>query len=168
MLHRKLHLPLAGLWFLAVVLAALIVAGCASPTSAASPAAAVVGTVTHFAGSTDGAHELDGTGTGARFSHPYGVAFDGTYLYVTDNGGSAIRRVNVSNFAVTTIAGGTRGTSDGTGSGASLSNPAGEVLSPDNSVLYFVDQTSGTVRKVVLSPGGGDDHCRLSLCICRG
>jgi len=62
-------------------------------------------TVTAVAGSGVAA-ELDGTGGSAEFYNPSGVATDGTYLYVVDNGAGTVRQIDISSGAVTTLAGG--------------------------------------------------------------
>ena len=50
------------------------------------------GVVTTLAG--DGAkNSIDGTGTSASFNSPYGITTDGTNLYVTEEGGSLIRKI---------------------------------------------------------------------------
>jgi len=63
---------------------------------------------------------LDGTGTGAHFSNPYGVAVDGSgNVYVADTGNNAIRKITPGGM-VTTLAGssGNVGCIDGTGKDA--------------------------------------------------
>jgi len=63
-------------------------------------------TVTTVAGSPGDAGYLDGTGTGAEFDQPVGLAFDPNgFLYVADETDCHIRQVDPSNGAVTTLAG---------------------------------------------------------------
>src|SRR5262249_13888429 len=71
---------------------------------------------------------VDGTGSGARFSSPRGVAVDsaGT-VYVADANNSRIRKITPAGV-VTTLAGGTFGTLDGTGTGAQFNSPQGLVV----------------------------------------
>ncbi len=45
-------------------------------------------------------------GTLARFNQPTGLASDGTFIYVADQSNSAVRKVNISTGAVTTLAAG--------------------------------------------------------------
>jgi len=45
----------------------------------------------------------NGTGTAARFNNPRGLAVHDGYLYVADRGNNAIRKINLSNAAVTTV-----------------------------------------------------------------
>lgn len=54
------------------------------------------GAVTTLAGPAQGSTtfgDLDGTGTSARFASPYGITWDGTNLYVADQGNHKIRRI---------------------------------------------------------------------------
>ena len=152
-MKRSIQNPLLAL--LGVYVFAL--AGCPNPSSSSGSVTAVSPTVSHFVGSLDGAQSTDGTGASARFSHPFGAAVtsDGSTVYVSDNGGNTIRKVTVATGAVTTIAGSqtNRGTSDGTGTGASFANPAGLALSADDSTLFIADQSPGLIRKLVLATG---------------
>ena len=73
----------------------------------------------------------DGTGAGASFNNPMGVAAstDGTLLFVADYSSRRIRQILgqivISTGVVTTLAGSGSGTlfADGTGTGASFRNP---------------------------------------------
>ena len=109
------------------------------------------GAVSTLAGGQPGS--ADGTGSAATFSVPWGIATDGTYLYVTDSGNSTIRKIVPSTGAVTTIAGaaGSTGTADGTGSAARFLWPAG--LATDGTNLYVADRYNHTIRVVALSSG---------------
>jgi sugar lactone lactonase YvrE len=95
------------------------------------------------------AGSTDGTGVAALFSQPDGVAAgsDGN-VYVADTGNSTIRKITPSGV-VTTIAGvpGMRGASDGTGSTALFSIPAGAAMSA-GAVLFVAD---GTIRIGILA-----------------
>src|SRR5262245_31076946 len=73
--------------------------------------------VRHFAGSPGGAGTSDGVGSEARFQFPNAVWGDGTYLYVSDQRGLAIRRIDLSSGEVRLIAGNltTSGMMDGVG-----------------------------------------------------
>ncbi len=57
-----------------------------------------------FAGSRMQLGNYDGVGGLARFSNPYGLASDGTYLYVGDDYSSRVRKVNIATHEVTTLA----------------------------------------------------------------
>ncbi|NBV85544.1 MAG: hypothetical protein EBS01_04615, partial [Verrucomicrobia bacterium] len=78
-----------------------------------------------FAGVSNSAGGTDGTGSGARFYNPYGIAVDaGGTLYVADLSYHIIRKVTPTGV-VTTLAGyaGSAAYQDGTGSGARFFNP---------------------------------------------
>ncbi|MCC7440847.1 MAG: hypothetical protein IT285_04395 [Bdellovibrionales bacterium] len=111
----------------------------------------VDGSVTHFAGNgTPGF--LNATGTSALFNSPTGLATDGTYLYVSDSSGNRIRRVTLSNAAVTTLAGsGAAGAADGAANIAQFTQPEG--LATDGVSLYVAEIALDVVRKVSLANG---------------
>ncbi len=98
-----------------------------------------------FAGSTQG--YTDGTGTAAKFNQPYGVAIDanGT-VYVADEQNHAIRKIT-SAGVVTTLAGGTEGTTDGTGSAAKFVLPHALTIDAQGN-LYVADFNNSHIRKV--------------------
>ncbi len=111
------------------------------------------GVVTTLAGLTDSFGSRDGTGGGARFKSPAGVAVDGSgNVYVADTGNHTLRMVTPDGV-VTTVAGlaGSSGSSDGTGSAAGFRNPTGVAVDGGGNV-YVADQNNATVRKVM--PGG--------------
>ncbi len=95
----------------------------------------------------------DGTGTAATFYNPYGVATDGTYVYVADTWNARIRKIVISTGVVTTLAGSISGNADGTGTAALFGNPTMAVM--DGSNLYICDTDSAItgIRKVVISTG---------------
>ncbi len=106
--------------------------------------------VTTIAGTASTAGELDATGTSALFNQPAGIAYDGsTYLYVTDFGGSTIRRINIATGAVLTIAGtaNTASETDGNGTSATFNGPSG-IAFDSASYLYVVDNMGNSIRKV--------------------
>ena len=109
--------------------------------------------VTTIAGSAGANGSADGTGTAARFYHPFGITTDGTNLYVTDHSNSTIRKIVISTLAVTTIAGsaGVNGSVDGTGTAARFYHPFG--ITTDGTNLYVTDYGSSTIRKIVISTG---------------
>lgn len=69
----------------------------------------------------------DGTGATARFNAPGGIATDGTWLYVCDRDGFAVRRVHPMSGATTTLAGNgvnaDQESTDGTGATAGFASP---------------------------------------------
>jgi DNA-binding beta-propeller fold protein YncE len=109
--------------------------------------------VTTIAGSAGANGSADGTGTAARFYHPFGITTDGTNLYVTDHSNSTIRKIVISTLAVTTIAGsaGVNGSADGTGTAARFYHPFG--ITTDGTNLYVTDYGNSTIRKIVISTG---------------
>lgn len=91
---------------------------------------------------------LSGTGENARFKNPYGLTGDGArYLYVTDRGNNAIRRVDVVTTVVETVLGHPSqnqdldgrvpGGSDGRSPSAATSAPSGIVFT--NTGIYFAN-----------------------------
>ena len=107
---------------------------------------------------------VDGTGSAARFSGPWGITYDSTdhNLYVADTGNCAIRKVTPGGV-VTTLAGSlaSGGSSncvdiDGTGSAAQFGTPYGITYDSGDGNLYVgeLNQTSstGSIRQV--TPAG--------------
>ena len=77
----------------------------------------------------------NGTGNGASFNGPSGIATDGTYLYVADSGNHSIRKISISGSVVTTLA--DLGTS---------ANPSGIVL--NEPYLYVTDYAQHTIQRI--------------------
>lgn len=71
------------------------------------------GAVSTLAGTAGSAGFADNTGAAARFTWPFGIATDGTNLYVADTGNHKIRKVVITTGAVSTIAGTGTGSTDG-------------------------------------------------------
>jgi predicted nucleic acid-binding Zn ribbon protein len=110
------------------------------------------------AGNTGSTYGVNTPATSAEFNNPYGVASDGTYLYVTDCANSTIRKINISSSTVTILAGlpGTTGTNDsdsieGTGESATFNKPTG--ITYYNGYLYVADTGNHAIRKVNVSNG---------------
>ncbi len=105
--------------------------------------------VSTYAGMPGSAGSADGTGPGARFFTPTGVAVDslGT-VYVADSGNSTVRKI-AAGGVVTTLAGTalTRGFSDGTGAAAQFEQPYGIAVDGSSNV-YVSDARSNTIRKI--------------------
>jgi hypothetical protein len=102
------------------------------------------------------AGSVDGTGTGAKFNKPFGVSSDGTNLYVIEQYGDVVRKINIASAAVTTLAGtpnttnpgnpGITGTTDGVGAAARFSAPQGITVYCGS--LYIGDTGNGSIRRI--------------------
>ena len=109
--------------------------------------------VATLAGQPGVAGAANGTGGGAAFAEPQGVAVDAAgNLYVADTSNDTIRKITPGG-AVTTLAGqpGVAGAQDGVGSGARFDGPTGIAVDPGGN-LYVADTFNSTVRKI--TPGG--------------
>jgi hypothetical protein len=107
------------------------------------------GVVTTLAGLPGTLGSTDGTGSGARFNGPTGVAVDNVgNVYVADSYNETIRKVTPAGV-VTTFAGvpGNPGSTDGTGSSATFDNPVGIALDNAGNV-YVADTYYSAIRKV--------------------
>jgi streptogramin lyase len=103
------------------------------------------GVVTTLAGSTQGYTE--GTGAAAQFYYPYGVATDADgNVYVADTFNQAVRKIT-STGVVTTLAGGTNGSADGTGAAAQFNYLTGVATDAVGNV-YVADKDNNKIRKV--------------------
>jgi len=105
------------------------------------------GVVTTFAGSGSPGF-ANGTGTGASFSSPIGLAIDASgNLYVADYSNHRIRKVtpggNVSTFA----GAGNAGNMDGSATSASFRNPMGICFDAAGN-LYVADRLNHSIRKI--------------------
>lgn len=106
--------------------------------------------VTTIAGLAQSAGATDGIGSAARFYFPTAITSDGSFLYVIQ-ADYVIRRIDLANNNVTTIAGATNvpGTTDGVGTAARFTDLRG--LYYHSGALYIGDQN--TIRKMVLASG---------------
>lgn len=115
----------------------------------------ITGEVATLAGSSNVVGAADGIGASARFDVPYGLALssDEQTLYVTDFANHALRVVDVSSGAVSTLAGelGTAGAVDGDASTARFANPADVVYACDT--LYVSDHHGHCIRMVDTATG---------------
>jgi hypothetical protein len=111
------------------------------------------GDVKTLAGSTGVIGSTDATGIFAKFNFPYGIASDGTNLYVSDTANQTIRMVAIATDEVTTLAGtvGSSGKTDGTGPAALFNHPFG--ITTDRTNLYVADRDNGTIRQIVIATG---------------
>ncbi|MEI6569725.1 MAG: cadherin-like beta sandwich domain-containing protein, partial [Verrucomicrobiota bacterium] len=105
------------------------------------------GVVTTLAGGSAGF--ADGTGAAASLSYPSGIALDAsTNLYVSDYGNNAIRKITPAGL-VSTLAGGTQGSADGTGAAAQFDQPQGIAVDAATNVYVY---SKNRIRKV--TPAG--------------
>jgi hypothetical protein len=109
------------------------------------------GVVTTFAGLADVEGKTDGTGNGARFDFPAGVATDSSgNVYVADTNNMLIRKITPAG-AVTTLAGsGSFGSEDGTGTAASFLYP--EAVAVDGNGNVYVAERNQVIRRI--TPAG--------------
>ena len=111
------------------------------------------GAVTTLAGSAGVQGSTNGTGSGALFYLPAGVAVDSSgNVYVADTYNDTIRKITPGG-AVTTLAGtaGTSGSADGTGAAALFYAPIG--IAVDSAGTVYVADTSNSVVRKVTSAG---------------
>jgi sugar lactone lactonase YvrE len=111
------------------------------------------GVVTTIAGRAEEYGSMDGTRDEATFNRPYGLALDGTNLYITDAGSHTVRKLDLATDEVTTVAGvaGVVGHSSGLGAAATFNSPSG--IATDGVNLYVADTANCTIRKIVLATG---------------
>ena len=107
-------------------------------------------TVSDIAGSGT-AGDANGTGTAAQFNKPWGIATDGTTLYIADEQNHRIRAVTIASGAVRTLAGSTKGYADGRGTAAQFNEPLGVALS--GKTLYVADYKNHRIRAVDTASG---------------
>jgi len=95
---------------------------------------------------------VEGTGTDARFTNPYGMATDGTFLYVASRGDNNIRKIVIATQVETIFAGklgGDAGDTNATGQAAAFRSPSG--ITTDGTNLYVADTVNHTIRKIVIA-----------------
>ena len=109
------------------------------------------GVVSTIAGKSSESGRIDATGSAARLAGPQGVVVrgDGT-AYVADSVNYSVREITPAGV-VTTFAGGSYGTTDGTASEGKLGLIGGITADSSNN-LYVADTVSSTIRKI--TPGG--------------
>lgn len=100
--------------------------------------------VSTIAGSTTDSlsGQIDGIGTEARFNIISGMTTDGTDLYISQSGNLALRKIQLSDLSVTTLAGGTpvTGTVGGTGGNARFTHPL--TIANNGKTLFIIDEHS--------------------------
>jgi hypothetical protein len=106
--------------------------------------------VTTPVGQVNATGTADGIGIDARFNRPANIRLGGDgNLYVADAANNAIRKINPSSFAVSTIAGAGvgAGSTDGTTNAARFYGPSGVAVDGAGNV-YVADLLNNTVRKI--------------------
>lgn len=118
--------------------------------------AAVIATVSTFAGNGTAGY-ANGTGPGALFNNPQGIAVDSKgNVYVADSFNNYIRQITPAGV-VTTIAGnGTAGYTDGPAATAQFYGPQGLAVDAQGNV-YVVDLGNSVIRKI--TPAGVVSTC---------
>lgn len=111
------------------------------------------GEVTTIAGTPGTRGSSNGYGPQASFYTPRGVVLDGGILYVADSSNHLIRKVEVANGGVGTVAGtaGRRGKIDGKGTAASFYLPYG--IACYGGKLYVADTCNHTIRAIDIATG---------------
>ncbi len=109
------------------------------------------GIVSTLAGS-GAAGSSNGTGTAASFNAITGLASDNnSNIYVADGGNNMLRKISPAGVVSTLAGSTTAGSSDGTGTSAGFSAPAGIAVDFAGN-LYVSDQRNNTIRQV--NPSG--------------
>lgn len=118
------------------------------PATTASTGVSLTSQVVTIAGSPGTKGSADGLGGWATFSQPYGMVHLGGFLYLADSGNHTLRRIDIANNQVTTVAGiaGTLGAADGTGVLARFNTPRG--VATDGTYLYVTDSGNNCIRRV--------------------
>jgi sugar lactone lactonase YvrE len=114
------------------------------------------GSVSTIAGLAGVWGSADGTNSGARFFQPDGiVVLNSSNIIVVDSGNQTLRKISASgtNWVVSTVAGlaGSAGSTNGTGSAARFSFPAGLALDGAGD-LYVADSGNNLIRTTRIVP----------------
>jgi sugar lactone lactonase YvrE len=129
------------------------------------------GNIKTIGGQAQQTGKQDGPVAKSLFSGPRGIATDGKFVYVADTGNGVIRKIDLTNMTVSTIAGtGEEGNKDGPGDQAQFNNPGALCLSgttlylmdADNHAVRKIDTTSNTLSTLTLVNGHIGSGCTLT------
>jgi DNA-binding beta-propeller fold protein YncE len=94
--------------------------------------------------------KADGGPDKSQFNGPRGIAVDKKAIYVADTGNDVIRKIDLSSFQASVLAGtGEEGDKDGPAAQAQFNNPG--ALCTDGKMLYVLDADNHSIRKIDLS-----------------
>jgi prepilin-type N-terminal cleavage/methylation domain-containing protein len=109
------------------------------------------GVVTTLAGS-GASGSTNGTGTGASFNGPYGLAIDSSgNVYVADMYNNLIRKITPGGVVTTLAGSGTAGTLNGTGTASEFKSPNN--LAVDSSGNIYVEDDYNRLVRMITSAG---------------
>ena len=108
------------------------------------------GNTVTLAGAAGSPGFVDGAGSVARFNFPASIAVVGQTLYIADQNNFAVRRLSLKDLTVSTLAGGTQGTTDGVGTSAQLDGIVAGIAT-DGTNLYLPDATNHIIRRIKIA-----------------
>jgi sugar lactone lactonase YvrE len=110
------------------------------------------GVVTTFAGLVPYVGWGNGTGAGAEFNTPFGIAVDSNgNVYVADQGNTDIRKISPGGTSTTLAGQQGGGNADGSGSAAGFDFPTGAAADTSGNI-YIADEQNDEIRK--MTPSG--------------
>jgi DNA-binding beta-propeller fold protein YncE len=117
----------------------------------------VVFSVTTLAGKLGVAGAVDGAAADARFNDPWDIIIDSRrdVLFVADYANHAVRMINITSGATSTLAGelGVAGAADGAAAVARFNGPQGITLDSGRDLLFVTDVRNQAVRMVNITSG---------------